>query len=163
MPFEIKENSYGKFLLGFDEVSRRLKENNEKFIWDEHLFSYYDYYIKKDMTVLEAGASIGTHSIYLSQLAKNVIVFEPQTFIYYNLCANLFINDCINVKAYNLACSNELGKLYIKDGTPDYLVENTSAGRSFLKEPNNNFFIEATTIDSLKLIQSLIKRLAHKL
>ncbi len=151
MPQNIKITNYALFLLGQDEVSDRIRKAGPEFMWDGHLKPHYDKHITKESFVMEVGANIGSHTVYLSKIARSVICFEPQTFIYYNLCANLFINDCVNVNAYNFACYSENCQLYIKDGNPDYLKANSAAGRSFLPTANNDFSAMAIKVDDIEL------------
>lgn len=58
--------------------------------------------------VIEVGANIGIHSIPLAKAlsleGREMVVFEPQRFIFQNLCANLALNGLTNVTAWPWAC-----------------------------------------------------------
>ena len=64
---------------------------------------------KEGDIVIEVGANIGAHTVYLSKLVGKgvVIAFEPQRLVFQNLCANLAINSISNVFAYQEAVSHE--------------------------------------------------------
>jgi FkbM family methyltransferase len=47
--------------------------------------------------VIDVGANIGTHTLVYAKAADHVFSFEPQPFAYNNLCANLLLNNIINV------------------------------------------------------------------
>lgn len=75
--------------------------------FDAFLKIEYDKHVKPDHIVVEVGAHVGTHTCYLSKLARKVTAFEPQPILYRHLIANLYLNDCVNVEAINAACYNE--------------------------------------------------------
>lgn len=54
-------------------------------------------------TVIEVGANIGAHTVWLAKNAKRVIAIEPQPFVYYTLCANIVLNSLQNVECLNIA------------------------------------------------------------
>ncbi len=72
--------------------------------------------------VVEVGANAGTHTIALARKAaqqqREMFVFEPQPFIFQNLCANLALNGITNVRAWPLACGANTENLYFS--SPDY-------------------------------------------
>lgn len=56
--------------------------------------------------VVEVGANIGAHTIPLSRLAGPngaVLAFEPERILFQTLCANIALNNCLNVWAFNQA------------------------------------------------------------
>jgi FkbM family methyltransferase len=58
--------------------------------------------VKPGMTVLEAGANIGAHTVMLARACApgRLIAFEPQQRAFQLLCANLTMNEIENVTAY---------------------------------------------------------------
>lgn len=67
--------------------------------------------IKKNFTIIDAGAQIGMYTVFFSKLASEGFVhaFEPTDTI--NLLnENLSFNNCNNVKTHNIALSNKDGK-----------------------------------------------------
>jgi FkbM family methyltransferase len=62
--------------------------------------------VRPGQIVVEAGANIGTHTVSLSKLVGRrgaVLAFEPQRIVFQALCANLALNQCSNVAAYQEA------------------------------------------------------------
>jgi len=56
--------------------------------------------VKPGDIVLEAGANIGSHTLFLARAvgqAGRVLAFEPQQRVYQMLCANLALNELFNV------------------------------------------------------------------
>jgi FkbM family methyltransferase len=51
---------------------------------------------------MEIGANLGAHTITLASLFRNVYAFEPQSFCYNYLVANIAINGIKNVKSYRM-------------------------------------------------------------
>ena len=52
--------------------------------------------------VVEAGSNIGAHTVLISRLVGDggaVIAYEPQRIVFQTLCANLALNQCVNVVA----------------------------------------------------------------
>jgi FkbM family methyltransferase len=73
--------------------------------------------------VVEAGANMGVHTTPMARrLAgqkRRLLAFEPQPFVYRQLCANLALNGLTNVAAWPYACGAEPGKVTFVE--PDYL------------------------------------------
>ncbi|RDU99611.1 FkbM family methyltransferase [Trinickia dinghuensis] len=71
---------------------------------------------------VEVGANIGTHTVALAkrtrELGRTLIAFEPQPFLFQNLCANLALNSLTNVRAWPWACGAKAGTVYFD--VPDY-------------------------------------------
>ncbi|MEM0989732.1 MAG: FkbM family methyltransferase [Pseudomonadota bacterium] len=60
--------------------------------------------LQPGMVVIEAGANMGAHTVPLAKhlgLSGLVYAFEPQLAIFQQLCANLALNDLLNVVAFN--------------------------------------------------------------
>lgn len=95
-------------------------------------------------TVVEAGANIGVHTVELSQLVGpqgSVLAYEPQRIVFQTLCANLALNSCANVQAFQLAIGAEPGEILVPSPAPD--------------QPNNFgglSLIGVTTGDSVRLV-----------
>lgn len=70
-----------------------------------------DQLVKPGMTVVEAGANIGAHSIPLAAkcFPGPLYLFEPQQRVFQVLCANLALNGVRNAIAYPEACSDAPG------------------------------------------------------
>jgi FkbM family methyltransferase len=87
-------------------------------------------------TVVEAGANAGFLTIPIAQaLAANgheMIVFEPQPFLFQNLCANLALSALNNVRAWPSACGNAETTLYFS--APSYTHRGNFGGISMEAE-----------------------------
>jgi FkbM family methyltransferase len=59
--------------------------------------------------VLDIGANLGSYVVPLARHHAHLQfeIFEPQRIVYYQLCANIFLNRLSNVYAHNVGLSNE--------------------------------------------------------
>lgn len=109
--------------------------------------------------VLDIGANLGTYTIPLAARNPNldIISFEPQQAIYYQLCGNVSINSLENVTAYNIAVGNTIDTIEI--AMPDYMKEENIGAFSLdpfvkTKTPTTagrNRLVDIVTVDSLEL------------
>lgn len=150
---EVISNFYGSFFHGSDYISKQMENKDTTYMWDGFLRPVFDKYIDKNSLVLEIGANIGAHTVYLSQISKQVIAFEPQQYVYYQLSANLFINKCINVSAYNLGIYNK-ECMISPEINIDHLKDHTAPMITLLPSSKG---IQCITIDSLNENFSFIK------
>jgi FkbM family methyltransferase len=109
--------------------------------------------------VLDIGANLGTYTIPLA--ARNphleIISFEPQQAIYYQLCGNIALNSLENVTAYNIAVGDK--EETIELAMPDYTKEDNIGGFSldpFVKSKTPTTVgkvrpVDVITIDSMNL------------
>jgi len=69
---------------------------------------------------IEVGANIGMHTVPLAQLCSRgeVICYEPQRPIYHVMCANVALNNCLNVCTRRAAVGERAGRIEIQ--TSDY-------------------------------------------
>lgn len=73
-------------------------------------------------TILDVGANNGNFAVDFAHLVGDtgcVHSFEPQRIIYYQLCANVFMNGLDNVYCHNVAVGN-CSDGFVKINTPDY-------------------------------------------
>ena len=70
---------------------------------DKYVKDVIDKYVTKDSICIDVGANLGYISVYLAKKCKYLYSFEPQKNVYFQLCANLFLNECYNVTTYNKA------------------------------------------------------------
>lgn len=82
--------------------------------------------------VVEIGANIGTHTVPLARALaremRELVAFEPQPFIFQNLCANLALNGISNVTAWPWACGAQSETVYFP--LPDYHAQGNFGGIS---------------------------------
>ena len=80
--------------------------------------------------VVEIGTNIGTHTVpmatALAAQGRRLIAFEPQPFIFQNLCANLALNGLSNVTAWPFACGDRDATVYFSH--PNYLAGDNFGG-----------------------------------
>ena len=65
---------------------------------------------------IEVGANIGMHTVPLAQLCSRgeVICYEPQRPIYHVMCANVALNNCLNVCTRRAAVGAGAGRIEIQ-------------------------------------------------
>lgn len=107
--------------------------------------------LKPGWTVVEAGANIGAHTVFLAQAVGRdgvAIAFEPQRVLFQILCANVALAGVRNVHAYQSAVGAERGQIlmppidYEKPGN----FGGVGLGGAVSGEP-----VSVATIDSLRL------------
>lgn len=101
--------------------------------------------------VLDIGANMGTFSIPIARANPRLTVhsFEAQRIIYYQLCANTFINGLDNIYAHHLALSDEEG--FINLEIPDYAAETNIGAFSIDEETRKNEY-ECPTVGGTETI-----------
>ena len=91
---------------------------------------------------IDIGANIGYHSLYASPQYKEVISFEPVKKTFKQFRESIKINKFKNIKAYNLACSNNVRTTHIQ-------CEEGTHNASTIKEnkTKNTTKIRTTSLD----------------
>jgi FkbM family methyltransferase len=123
--------------------------------WEEHLLAISKFMISgiEQPLILDVGANLGAYSIPLAKSTQNiggeVIGFEPQRIVYYQLCGNIFINRLDNYQAVYAALGEESG--YVDIPEIDYEVNNNVGAFSLDKQYRE-----------LHGIESSIKKVANK-
>ncbi len=98
------ENAKYMVFGGTDPVSTALFKTGS---WQPVLMNITKYFCDglSAPLVLDIGANIGAYSIpaaqYLSGKNGEVVSFEPQRIVYYQLCANIVLNRLDNLKVFN--------------------------------------------------------------
>ena len=95
-------------------ISRSILATGE---WEPHIRLAFTKLVKAGDVVLDIGANIGTHTLFLSRLATNegkVIAFEPCKINHDILMMNLALNRCHNVDLYKYGVGEKEGKMYIE-------------------------------------------------
>lgn len=70
-------------------------------IADYHLIDWCKQYLSKEGTFVDIGADIGSFSIILSKLCKEVVAFEGDKSLFDCLSISTIINDRFNIKLHN--------------------------------------------------------------
>jgi FkbM family methyltransferase len=101
--------------------------------------------------VVEAGANIGAHTVYLAKLVSEqgaVFAFEPQRIVFQTLCANIALNQLVNVVTRQQGLGRQFGEMVLPNVDPR--VENNFGGLSLLSKGAGEK-VGIVTIDSLGL------------
>jgi FkbM family methyltransferase len=108
--------------------------------------------------VVEAGANIGAHTIHLAKLVGDqgaIFAFEPQRAVFQTLCANLALNQLVNVVARQQGVGKHAGEMVMPNADPR--IENNFGGMSLMQNGAGEK-TNIVTIDSLNLARcNLIK------
>lgn len=123
---EVENRSYGiypvgdcEYLLttGPDIISAVLRSGH---VWEPFLLDFAAKLIgdKPNPVILDIGANLGAFTVPMSKrLAGRGAMFhafEPQSKVFYQLCANLYINGVFNCHAYHKAIGEYDGKIDIQ-------------------------------------------------
>jgi FkbM family methyltransferase len=121
---------------GQDLISNHLKQ--ELYEHDIHQLALKMLMDKPDGLVLDIGANLGTFCVPLARKIPRLKfhAFEPQRVIYYQLCANTFINSLGNVYTYEAGLSNQEADIELE--VPDYMAETNIGAFSIDKEVREN-------------------------
>jgi FkbM family methyltransferase len=106
---------------------------------------------KPDDWVLDIGANIGAHTIFLAQQvgpAGRILAFEPQRIVFQTLCANLALNSIANAWCYCSAVGAEAGEVAVPPLDPR---QPNNFGRLCLDGDEPGEAVPVITIDSLRL------------
>ncbi|MDA7669971.1 FkbM family methyltransferase [Akkermansiaceae bacterium] len=121
--------------------------------WEEHQHDLAHKYINSDSVVVEVGAHIGSLTIILSKLSKNVHCFEPLKQSYDLLRKNLLLNNCKNVITYQKGVGDEIGNTkvgYISNGNCGATILKGGSVDKYWKN-KTDLDVELVTLDSLNL------------
>ncbi len=110
----------GDFLLfaGPDYISNHLFRDGR---WEQHILdiSRLFYQGAEAPLILDIGANLGAYAVPVAKdIAKSsgqVLAFEPQRIVFYQLCANILLNRLDNCHAYQQALGRESGEIDIPE------------------------------------------------
>lgn len=85
--------------------------------WETDNLALMKQFINADDVCIDVGANIGSLTIPMATLAKQVYAFEAGPEIYGMLKSNLIANDIQNVEALNVAVSNKKDTVYFHHNT----------------------------------------------
>lgn len=102
--------------------------------------------IPSDGTVIDVGAHIGAHTVAMARIAREIIAFEPQYFLYGLTCANMALTSHRRYVVFNRAVGAECGD--VKMPLWDY-TQVGNFGAIAMGEGLNK--VSIMTIDSLNL------------
>jgi FkbM family methyltransferase len=107
--------------------------------------------IRPGMTVVEAGANIGAHSIDMARACAPgpFYAFEPQPRIFQILCANLALNDIANAFAYPEGCGEVAGEAVVP--LVDYSQQGNFGGLALKTGGERGVRVRIRPLDELEL------------
>jgi FkbM family methyltransferase len=73
-------------------------------------------FVKPGKVVVEVGANIGVHTVFLAQAVGptgHIVAFEPQRIVFQTLCANLALNSITNVHCVQAAVGSKPGEIIV--------------------------------------------------
>lgn len=111
------------------------------------MFAWYKANVGRYKKAIDIGGNIGLHSIFMSKMGIDVIVFEPDPNHIEILNKNLKLNECDNVQLVKGAVSGEAGKAefirVIDNTTSSHLVG--AKGKSY--GPFSKFMVDVFAIE----------------
>ncbi len=121
---------YGQMLYNLNDtyIGRSLDLYGEYSQGEADLFANI---LKPGNVVIEVGANIGAHTLFLAQQVTKtgvVIAFEPQRVLFQTLCANMALNNVLNTYCFQQAVGEKSGVVVVPP--LDYTRENNFGGLS---------------------------------
>jgi FkbM family methyltransferase len=107
--------------------------------------------LRPGQVVVEAGSNVGAHTLFLAEAvgpSGAVFAFEPQRLVFQMLCANLALNDLINVRACQAAVGSAPGFITVPLLDPSRPQNVGGLGLGNWSEGEK---VPVMTIDSLEL------------
>lgn len=145
---ELAQCRFGPMLYNRNDIfiGGSLSAYGEFSLFEHDLFRQL---IKPDDVVVEVGANIGAHTVQLANLVPNGVVhaFEPQRIVFQALCANVALNQCQNVFAYQEGVSDFIGEMMAPALPPTERMSFGSAGLA--KHGLNGEAVRVVSVDSM--------------
>ena len=148
---------YRNLTFSFDggysgNVMKTIEKGN---FYEQRMLQYIENLDLKHSTIVDIGANIGNHSIYLATFIESVevLAIEPHPKNYSVLVKNIKNNKLENkIKPYNLAIGDKAGRCSIQDGplgnlASSKVVEGEEIEVKTLDELLNNKYISLIKID----------------
>jgi FkbM family methyltransferase len=144
-----KENRHGFMLYNpNDFIGQTLDAYGE---WAFSEIDLINQLLKPGFIVLDVGANIGTHTL---QFAKSVqpnglvYAFEPQRIAFEFLCANIVLNNYLNIFPMMAGVSDNCGEITVPIVNPN---TRANSGSINIESYSNGDMVRLLTIDSLNL------------
>jgi FkbM family methyltransferase len=115
-PFNVlKQCKYGPVLYNKNDmyVGRSFELYGEFSDGETALFRQL---VRPGDVIVDIGANIGAHTVPLAQMVGPtgaVVAFEPQRIVYQTLCANVALNNLVNVVCHHAACGEQSGMIQV--------------------------------------------------
>lgn len=131
-------------------VGNSLHEYGEFSLLEKELLSQI---ISPGSVLLDIGANMGAHTLWMAKAVGNegkVYAFEPQRVLFQLLCANMALNNLLNVHCMMQAVGDKIGKITVPK--IDYQLYNNFGGISLSPDADGEE-VDLITVDSLGLSQ----------
>jgi FkbM family methyltransferase len=151
-PVRFKRCKHGAMLFFSNDhyVGRSLDLYGEFCEGEYELFAQI---LRPGMTVVEAGASIGVHTLGLAELVGptgQVFAFEPQRALYHLLCGNLALNGYSRVSAFQAGLASTARNITVNAAD---VSERLTLGGASDTQPPRCEQVPTATLDSFGLVQ----------
>ncbi len=125
---ELKDCRWGRMLYNQHDIyiGRSLQVYGE---FSEGECDLFRQFVQPGWTIVEMGANIGSHTVPLAKWIGGkgrLYAFEPQRIVFQTLCANIALNDLLNVVAFQQAVGSQSGAIIVPD--LNYEKENNFGG-----------------------------------
>jgi FkbM family methyltransferase len=113
--------------------------------------------VKPGMTVIDAGANIGAHTILLSRLVGErgrVIAIEPQRIVFQMLCGNCALNGLENVFAFQAFVADSAGSTSVAEA--DFRHTGNFGGYALAEMSADDASDAVATVRTLRLDELLL-------
>ncbi len=108
----IAQTRYGGLI--YNKHDRRIGRSMEMYgEYAERVTAVFDQIVQAGQIVLEVGAGIGLHTLFLAKKVGpegRVLAFEPHRLNFQTLCGNMALNSIPNVHCWNMAVGAEPGE-----------------------------------------------------
>lgn len=109
--YETVQSGAHRFYLdeGSDAIKDILRVGQ---VWEPHIQREFKAFVTEGDTVVDVGAHIGTHTVFLNDLVGSqgtVYAFEPQGKLFFELLQNLKLNHSSRVLPFQIALGQEAG------------------------------------------------------
>lgn len=118
--YHLVDARHGRFLANPKDIylGRSLIKYGE---FSEVEWQLFDQMLQPGAVVVEVGANMGAFTVPIAKKVGRggmVYAFEPQMSVFQQLCANLALNDLVNVQAFNAGCGETSDWLTLKRPDP---------------------------------------------
>jgi FkbM family methyltransferase len=147
---ELKDCRWGSMLYNQHDIyiGRSLQVYGE---FSEGECDLFRQFVQPGWTIVEMGANIGSHTVPLAKWIGGkgrLYAFEPQRIVFQTLCANIALNDLLNVVAFQQAVGSQSGAIIVPE--LNYESENNFGGLE-LGRFQQGEKVPLVTLDSLSL------------
>jgi FkbM family methyltransferase len=146
----VKHCRHGRMLYNINDIyiGRSLDLYGEFSEGEVELFRQM---VRPGDVILDVGANIGVHTVFFAAATGPkgaVLAFEPQRLIFQTLCANIALNNFLNVWCMNVALGDAPGSIRVPTLNP--AMRNNFGGLS-LGSYSQGDHVEVIRLDSLQL------------